>query len=53
MAGKAVERFLQRLAERGVGVDVAGELGHREVPSLREREFGQELRYVRTDHVAT
>src|SRR2546425_9842738 len=41
--GEAVESFLQRFAECGVGVDVAGQLGGGQVPFLGEGELGQKL----------
>ena len=41
MADEAVEALLQRLRHRRVGVHVAGQLGRRQVPLLRQREFRQ------------
>ena len=39
------------LAERRVGVHVAGQLGRGEVPLLRQRELGQQLGHVVADEV--
>ena len=52
MAGEAVERLLQRLGQRRVRVHVARRLERREVPFLRERELGEQLRDVGADEVA-
>ncbi len=51
MAGEAVDRFLQCLTERGVGVDVACQLVDREVPLLGQGQLGQQFRNVRSDEV--
>ena len=40
VAGHGVEAFLQSLAERGVGVHVAGQLGGGQVPKLGCGELG-------------
>src|SRR6478735_1401976 len=52
VAGKAVETLLQRLRQRWVGVDVAGELVYPEVPLLGERELGQKFGHVVSDEVS-
>ena len=50
--GEAVERLLHRLRQRRVRVHVARQLERREVPLLRERQLGQQLRHVGADQVA-
>src|SRR5690606_13660224 len=51
MAGKAVDGFLDRLAERRVSVDVACHFVNGEVPLLRQRELGQQFGDVGADEV--
>src|SRR6185295_15739509 len=51
VAGDALDRFLDRLGERRVGEDVAGDLVGGEVPPLGERQHRQQLGDVGTDHV--
>jgi hypothetical protein len=41
VASETVDGFLDRFAQRGVGVDVAGHLSRGEVPLLGKGEFGQ------------
>ena len=52
VAGEAVEALLQRLGQRRVGVDVAGQLVGGEVPLLRQRQLGQQLGDVGADQVS-
>ncbi len=46
-----MEAFLQRLRQRRVDVDVAGQLSSGEVPLLRQGELGHQFRDIRPDQV--
>ncbi|GLP68833.1 hypothetical protein TUSST3_54560 [Streptomyces sp. TUS-ST3] len=52
MTRETVDGFLDRLAEGGVGVDVAGDLMDGEVPLLGQRQFGEQLGDVRAEEVS-
>jgi hypothetical protein len=52
VAGQAMEAFLQRLRRRRVRVHIAGQFVGGQVPLLRQRQLGQQLRDVMSDQAS-
>jgi hypothetical protein len=52
VAGQAMEAFLQRLRQPRVRVHIAGQFVGGQVPLLRQRQLGQQLRDVMSDQAS-
>ena len=52
MAFQAVRGFLNGFAQRGVRVDVAGDLARRQLGEPGQRQLRQKFSHVRADHVS-